>query len=370
MAAITLKNIRCADREGTFDLTVPDREFVVLTGPAGAGASQIVRLIAGLEEVSDGDILFDDRRLNDVAAKDRDIAFLSHDYRPYPRMSVFENLAIALERRKFADSEIKKRVAAVAETLGLQGELEANAESLPPEKQRFVGLARTMVRQPKVYLFDEPFAGLARTAAARARAAIAALRQRSSATIFYATSDPAEALAFGARTVVIEAQGVEQDAAAQTILEAPAKLNVAKFFGDPPMNLVQGALKRERDHVIFREKGDGTITVRWPAADWTHGQEVGDGPVTLGFHAHAVEIASSSDSAGRSPNIFRALVERAEAKGAGTDLYLRTGEHDLVCRSHRWGASDEARHRFEFEIDLAKTRLFDGTSGRLITPGA
>ena len=198
MSAVTLKNI------GGVDLTIRDREFVVLTGPAGCGSSAIIRLIAGLAEISQGEILFDERRINDVPPKDRDVALLSHDYTPYPGMTVSENLAIGLERRKFASAEIKKRVAAVAETLGLQDQLSAKPQSLSPEQQRFVGLARAMVRQPKVYLFDEPFADLEPAAASRGRAAIAALRLRSSSTIVYSTSDPAEALAFGARTVILE----------------------------------------------------------------------------------------------------------------------------------------------------------------------
>lgn len=369
MATITLKNLRGGYLEAAFGLTVADREFVVLTGAAGSGASQIVRLIAGLEEISEGEILFDDQRVNEVPAKDRDVAFLSRDYTPYPRMCVSENLAIALERRKFADTEIKKRVAAVAETLDLQVDLEGKPESLSPEKQRFLGLARTMARQPKVFLFDEPFAGLDRGASARGRAAIAALRQRSSATILYATSDPAEALGFGARTIIIDAGSVQQDGDASTIFEAPADLSVARFFGDPAMNLVQGNLKRERDSVVFREKGDGTITIRWPAGDSKNPQELSDGPVMLGFHVHAVDLASRSGTSGRSDSVFRALVDRAEPKGAATDVYLRTGEHELICRSRRWGASHQAGHRFEFEIDLARTRLFDGISGRLLTAG-
>jgi multiple sugar transport system ATP-binding protein len=361
MATITLKNLR------GIDLTIRDREFVVLTGPAGCGSSAIVRLIAGLEEDSHGEILFDDRRIDDVPPKDRDIALLSHDYTPYPATSVYENLAIGLERRKFADSEIKKRVAAVAETLGLQEHLAAKPASLSAEQQRFVGLARAMVRQPKVFLFDEPFAKLDRAAEARGRSAIAELRQRSSATILFATSDPAEALAFGARTVVIDAGVVQQDAEAQTIFQAPANLVVAKIFGDPPMNLVKGTLKQERDAVIFREAGDGTIAVRWPAARFAGGTEFG-GPVVLGFHPHAVDIASASGA--RSASVFRALVERAEPKGAGTDLYLRTGEHDLVCRSQRWDSAAQAGHRFEFEIEPEKAHLFDASSGRLLTPQA
>lgn len=358
MATVILRNVRGVD------LTIRDREFVVLTGPAGCGS--IIRRIAGLEKASDGEILFDDRRIDDIPARDRDTALLARNYTPYPAMSVYENLAIGLERRKFAESEIKKRVAAVAEELGLQAELQAKPKSLSPEQQRRVGLARAMVRQPKVYLFDEPFAQLDRAAAARGRTAIAALRQRSSATILYATSDPAEALSLGARTVIIDGGIIQQDANAQTIFDAPANLMVAKFLGDPPMNLVQGALKQERDAIIFREGGDGTIAVRWPASNFKDETELGGGgPVVLGFHPHSFDVATSSGD--RSAPVFRALVERAEPRGAGTDLYLRTGEHELVCRSTRWGETDRAGHRFEFEIDPARTHLFDAGSGRVLT---
>jgi multiple sugar transport system ATP-binding protein len=355
MATVRLRNVRGVD------LNIGDREFVVLTGPAGC--SNILRLIAGLEDTPDSEILFDDKRINDIPARDRDVALLGHDYTPYPAMSVYENLAVALERRKFAESEIKKRVNAVAGELGLQNELQAKPKTLSAEQKRRVGLARALVRQPKVYLFDEPFAQLDRATAARGRSAIATLRQRSSATILYATSDPAEALGFGARTVIVDAGIIQQDADAQTILEAPANLTVAKFFGDPPMNLVQGALKQERDAVVFREAGDGTITVRWPASAF--GDGVTEEPVVLGFHPHAFDLASASPD--RAAPVFRALVDRAERSGAGADLYLRTGEHELVCRSRRWGGATEAGHRFEFEIEPARTNLFYSSSGQMFT---
>lgn len=354
MSAVTLKNI------GGVDLTIRDREFVVFAGPAGCGNSAIVRLIAGLAENAQGDILFDERRINDLPPKDRDVAFLSHDYASYPGMTVSENLAIGLERRKFASAEIKKRVAAVAETLGLQDQLSAKPKSLSPEQQRLVGLARAMVRQPKVYLFDEPFANLDPAAAGRGRAAIAALRLRSSSTILYSTSDPVDALALGARTVILKDGVVQQDADAQAIFDEPANLFVAEFFGDPPMNLAQGTLKQERDAVAFSEAGDGTIAIRWPASRFTGVKELAAGPVVLGFRPQDVEIAAAPEG---SSNAFRALVDRAEPKGAETDLYLRTGAHELICRSRRWAGQGEAGHRFQFAIDPGKTHLFNAVSG-------
>ncbi len=357
MSAVRLKNIDGAD------LTIRDREFVVLTGPTGCGSSALIRMIAGLAEISQGDLLFDERRINDASPQDRDVSLLTHDYAPYPGMTVSENLAIGLQRRKFARSEIEKRIAAIAETLGFQDQLSAKPQSLSREQQRFVGLARAMVRQPKVYLFDEPFAGLDPAAVNRGRAAIAALRLRSSSTILYSTSDPAEALAFGARTVILRDSGVQQDADAKAIFDEPANLFVAKFFGDPPMNLVHGSLKQERDAVVFSEVGDGTIAIRWPASRFRGGKAPADGPVVLGFRPQAVEIAAATGERNLSLGAFRALVDRAEPRGTETDLYIRTGSHGLICRSRRWAEQAEGGHRFQFEIELQKTHLFDAASG-------
>jgi multiple sugar transport system ATP-binding protein len=358
MAAVTFKSI------GGIDLTIRDREFVVLTGPPGSGASSIVRLIAGLSEVVQGEIFFDERHVNDLLPKDRDVALLSHDYTPYPGMSVYENLAIGLEQRKFASAEIRKRVASVAETLGLQNELAASPGSLSAEQQRLVGLARVMVRQPKVCLFDEPFANLGQIAASRGRAAIAELRQRASATILYATSDSTEALALDARTILIDAGAVQQDAAAQAIFDDPENVFVAKFFGDLPMNLVEGTIKQERDAVTFAETGDGTIRIRLPASRFPRAKELVGQPAILGFRADAVEIVASPEEGARSSAGFRALVERSEPKGSETELYLRTGAHELVSRSGRWAGQGGGGHRFQFEIELEKAHLFDAVSGR------
>jgi multiple sugar transport system ATP-binding protein len=363
MAAVTLKNV------GGVDLTIHDREFVVLTSPGDGTGSVIVRSIAGLTDVSQGDILFDERRVNDVPPQDRDVAFLSYEYTPYPDMSVYDNLAIGLERRKFASAEIKKRITAVAETFGLQEQLSASPKSLSVDEQRFVGLARAMVRQPKVYLFDEPFKNLETTATRRGRTAIAQLRQRSSATILYATTDPMEAFALNARTVVLENGVVQQDADAPAIFDEPANLFVAKSFGDPPMNLVAGTVKPERDGLIFSETGDGTIAVHLPVSGFPNASEFAGRPVILGFRPDAVEIANPVETGKGSGTSFRALVDRVEPKGAETDLYLRTGAHELICRSRRWAGQGDGGHRFQFEIDLEKAHLFDAASGRRFTQG-
>jgi multiple sugar transport system ATP-binding protein len=360
MANLVLKKVGGSGFKGGLDLTIADREFVVLTGPHAQESSSIVRLVAGLADAPEGEILFDDRRINDLAPKDRDIAFLAHDYEPYPRLSVYENLAIGLKRRQFAETEIRKRIASVAEALQIQNRLEASARALLPAERPFLGLARVMVRQPRVYLFDRPFANLRPLEASRARAAVAALQQRSSATIIYATSDPAEALSLGARTVVIAGGTVQQDADAQTVYDSPANLTVAKFWGEPPMNLVQGTVKRERDGLVFVEAGEGTISVDLSGQCFDGAADLAGRAAVLGFRAESVEIASSEGS-NRPALGFRAVVERAEARGEQTDLYLRTGAHELICRTVRW--EEGGGRRLQFVIDLEKASFFDAETG-------
>ena len=368
MANLSLKSVTAGAIKTGLDLAIRDREFAILTGPVGSGCSTIVRAIAGLDEVSQGEILFDDRGVNDIAPKDREVSLVAHDYTPYPRQSVFENLAIGLRRRNFADTEIRKRIAAVAAALGLEAQLQANPESLSAEQRCFVGLARTMVRQPKVYLFDEPFADLEPATTRRGRAEIVKLHQRSSATIVYATTDPAEALALGQRTVALVDGVVQQDGAAQSIYDAPANLAVAKFFGDPPMNLVAGTLKQERSALVFSEAGDGTIAIPLPLHRYPDAHNFVGKRVVLGFRPEDTEVDPSPETEKQAEASFRALVERAEPKGLETDLYLQTGAHPLIARSRRWIPVAEGGHRLRFAITLEKTHLFDPDTGRRLAP--
>jgi multiple sugar transport system ATP-binding protein len=356
MAGITLKNVPVG--QGALDLEIKDREFVVLTGPRGCGSSAILRMIAGLDPTSGGEILFGERRNNDVAPNARDLAFLAPDYAPYPNLSVYESLALGLEQRKFAEAEIRKRALAVVQILGLREPLERKPRGDREERQ-LIGLARAMVLQPKVFLFDEPFSGLDSPARSRGRAEIKKLHQRLPATMIYATHDPVEALAMGERTVVLDQGCVQQDGDAQAIYETPANLLVAGFAGSPAMNLVHGVLKQERDSVLFTEAGDGTIAIRLPISPEYSGKGM-----VLGIRPEDIEIAAAG--AERPATGFKALVDRIEPRGAETDLYLQTGGHDLVCRSQRWIDSGEGGRRFQFEINLEKTHFFDPISGHRI----
>jgi multiple sugar transport system ATP-binding protein len=368
MANVTLKNVTAGPIRNGLDLAIHDREFIVVAGPAGSGASTIVRLIAGLEDPSGGEISFDDRRVDGLPPKERDVAWLAHDYVPYPRLSAFENLAIGLRRRNFAETEIKKRIAGVAAALGLEAEFEMNPLSLRADQQRPVGLARAMARQPKVYLFDDAFVGLESEAARRGRTEVAKLHQRSFPTIIYATRFAAEALAFGQRTVVVADGMIQQDAPAQQIYDAPANLVVAKFFGDPPMNLVTGSVKQERNGLVFSEAGDGTISLQLSAHRFPQAKDFLNRHIVFGFRPEDVWTEDLAGSGKESGLGFRALIDRVEGRGAETDLFLQTGANALIAKSLR-PEQAQAGQRIQFRIALEKTHLFDAESGLRVPPG-
>jgi multiple sugar transport system ATP-binding protein len=184
--------------------------------------------------------------------------------------------------------------------------------------------------------------------------------------MIYATTDATEALALGARTVILDAGVIQQDGDAQSIFERPANIFVARFFGDQPMNLVQGTMKQERQGLTFSEAGDGTIALPLPASRFPQAHELVGQAVVLGFRPDAVETAQGLGG-GSSRASFRALVDNVELRGSETDLYLRTGAHKLVCRSRRWAALGEAGRRLQFEVELEKAHLFDAVSGRRLT---
>ena len=285
MASISLKTVT-GDGEGLnavrdLDLEIQDREFVVLVGPPNSGISRIVRIIAGLDEVSQGDIFIGDRRVNDVAPKDREIAMVPQSYLAYPRMSVSDSLAFALTLRKIPKAEIKKRVLAAAGLLVLQDLLERKPESLSGEQRQRVAIARAIALQPKAFLFDRALSTLETKTQARMRSEIVKLHMRLQVTMIYATHDPIEAMALGGRIIVVNEGGIEQEGTALSLYDQPANVFVAEFL-HPSMNLIQGSLKQDRDAVVFRESDGGTIEMRLPLSEFPGARDRAGGSVLLG----------------------------------------------------------------------------------------
>src|SRR5436190_12121238 len=374
MANVRLKNItKVRPGKNGRDITVinelsleiQDREFVVLVGPPRCGISTIFRMIAGLEDISKGEIFIGDRHINDLPPKDRDIAMVFQNYLPYPRMSVYDNLAFGLKQRKFSDAEIKKRLLAVAEILGLQELLEHKSNSLSGEQRQRLAIGRATALQPKVFLFDEPLANLEAKARRQMRNEIAKLHQRLQAMMIYGTHDSIEAMAMGGRIVVLNDGAIQQIGTARALYDGPENVFVAEFVGSSPMNLVRGTLKADRDGVLFSEVDDGTIEARLPIAERPALQAFLGKPVLLGIRPEQITTLESSKTE-RYSGSFPAIVDVVEATGDGTNSYLQTGAHRLICRNGRGLDTREAGHRGQFQLNLEKVCLFDPISGRRI----
>ncbi len=341
------------------NLEIADREFIVLVGPSGCGKSTTLRMIAGLEEISRGDVLIGDRRVNDVPPRDRDIAMVFQNYALYPHMSVYDNMAFGLKLRKFPKTEIKKRVLGAAAILGIEELLERKPKALSGGQRQRVALGRAIVRQPKVFLFDEPLSNLDAKMRVQMRTEITKLHQRLQATMIYVTHDQIEAMTMGDRIAVMDHGVVQQIDTPLSLYNEPANLFVAGFLGSPPMNFLEGTLKREREELIFQESEGGTIQARFSANERPGASGLVGKPVVFGIRPEDIEIVQSQAQTDTGRSTFKAVIDIVEPMGAETNLYLQTGAHTLVCRSPNLMDHAKAGHRMTFSMDPGKAHLFD-----------
>lgn len=237
------------------DLEITDGEFMVLVGPSGCGKSTALRMIAGLEEASSGDILIDDRVVNDVSPKDRDIAMVFQNYALYPHMSVYDNMAFGLKLRKFPREEIDKRVQEAAELLGIKHLLHRKPKELSGGQRQRVAMGRAIVRKPKVYLMDEPLSNLDAKMRVQMRAELQKLHQRLGVTTVYVTHDQTEAMTLGSRIVIMKDGIIQQINTPLHLYEYPANKFVAGFIGSPSMNFVTCTLQKDGDHLYVVSEG-------------------------------------------------------------------------------------------------------------------
>src|SRR5512136_826242 len=238
-------------------LRINDKEFVVLVGPSGCGKSTVLRMIAGLEEITQGSISIDGRVVNDVAPKDRDIAMVFQNYALYPHMTVFENLAFGLKLRKYPKPEIETRVKNAAKILAIDGYLDRKPKALSGGQRQRVALGRAIVRQPKVFLFDEPLSNLDANLRVQMRTEISRLHHQLQTTMIYVTHDQIEAMSMGDRIVVMRDGVVHQVDTPLNIYHHPVNRFVAGFIGSPTMNFLQGSLVRN-GQLLFRQDVTGT----------------------------------------------------------------------------------------------------------------
>jgi multiple sugar transport system ATP-binding protein len=259
MAEVTLKNISKVFDGGkavvqNVNIEIKDKEFVVLVGPSGCGKSTTLRMIAGLEEITEGEIFIDGKKVNDVSPKDRDIAMVFQNYALYPHMTVFENMAFGLKLRKFPKQEIKTRVTDAAKILGLEEFLDRKPKALSGGQRQRVALGRAIVRKPKVFLFDEPLSNLDAKLRVQMRTEISKLHHSLEATMIYVTHDQTEAMTMGDKIVILKDGVVNQIESPLNLYNFPSNKFVAGFIGSPSMNFISGQIINNNG-LTFKSEG-------------------------------------------------------------------------------------------------------------------
>ena len=325
MASVKLKNIYKKYPGGVtavndFNLDIADREFVVLVGPSGCGKSTTLRMVAGLEEITSGELLIDGKLVNDIAPKDRDIAMVFQNYALYPHMTVFENMAFGLKLRKTPKGEIKKRVAEAARILEIEHLLDRSIKALSGGQRQRVALGRAIVREPKVFLMDEPLSNLDAKLRAQMRTEIIKLHQKLQTTIIYVTHDQTEAMTMGSRIVVMKDGYIQQVDSPQLLYEKPVNMFVAGFIGSPQMNFINTRVEKTNGEVYLRI---GRWTIKLPEAKAKKLEEGGyiDKEVVMGIrsehvHDEAMYLEAYKDSQ------IESTIEVVELLGSESLLYM------------------------------------------------
>jgi multiple sugar transport system ATP-binding protein len=341
------------------DLTIEDREFMVLVGPSGCGKSTSLRMIAGLEEITGGTITIDGKVVNHVLPKDRDIAMVFQNYALYPHMSVYDNMAFGLKLRKFPKADIEARVKEAAGILGIENLLARRPKALSGGQRQRVAVGRAIVRKPKVFLFDEPLSNLDAKMRVSMRTEISKLHARLATTMIYVTHDQVEAMTMGDRICVMKDGNIMQVAEPLNLYNHPANMFVAGFIGSPPMNFLRGQLRAAAGGLQFVEDNSraAPVTIALDADLSRRAAKYVDKPVVFGIRP---EDVSDTVATGTSDPLRTATVkvEVSEPMGHETYLYLDTGAHSFIARVR---SSDRFENNQSIKVGfkLENAHLFD-----------
>ena len=344
------------------DMTVEirDKEFMVLVGPSGCGKSTALRMVAGLEEITDGRVYIGERVVNDVPPKDRDIAMVFQSYALYPHMTVYENLSFGLKLRKTPKPEIERRVREAARILGLETLLDRKPKALSGGQRQRVALGRAIVRQPKAFLMDEPLSNLDAKLRVQTRVEILKLHRRLETTFIYVTHDQVEAMTMGDRIVVLRDGVVQQVDTPQVLYEHPVNMFVAGFIGSPAMNFLPATIGADGSQAALR--GDGfelPIAERLlSGAGAQRGQEV-----ILGVRPEDIKDTRFTD--GNLPRV-PAKVEVVETMGSEIYTYLNIGNRTLTSRMDPRSADLEMGQTVQVAVDTSRLHLFDPKSEKAL----
>ena len=372
MATVSLKGIKkIYDNKVTavhdFNLEIADKEFIVLVGPSGCGKSTTLRMVAGLEDISEGDLLIGGKRMNDVEPKDRDIAMVFQNYALYPHMTVYENMAFALKLRKLPKDEIDKRVREAAEILDITQYLERKPKALSGGQRQRVAIGRAIVREPKVFLMDEPLSNLDAKLRNQMRAEIIKLRQRIDTTFVYVTHDQTEAMTLGDRIVIMKDGYIQQIGTPQEVFDHPANVFVAGFIGMPQMNFFDGQLVAE-DGKYSVKVMDAVMELSPEIQAQLKAQNIPSKAVMLGIRPEHVSFVPEAGA-----HCLTGTVDVSEMMGSEIHLHVNAGGRDVVLRvpttelasEHKSGFAYGDQVHFTFRSDLI--HLFDPeTEGNLL----
>ncbi len=343
-------------------IQIADGEFLVLVGPSGCGKSTTLRMVAGLETVTSGSIRIAERVVNDVAPKDRDIAMVFQSYALYPHMSVRKNLAFALRLRRLPSAEIDRRVSDAAELLGLTDMLDRRPAHLSGGQRQRVAVGRAIVREPAVYLFDEPLSNLDAKLRATMRTELKALHQRLRTTTIYVTHDQEEAMSLGDRIVVMDGGTVQQVGTPMDVYQRPSTRFVASFIGSPHMNFFEGTVRRRGEAWVFHERaGQGEaqqpIAVDLPASLSGRFTLSQDRPMTLGVRPQHFKPLKSATTPGFA--CVRTTVRSVDPLGEDADIVFQTPTNERAISRMKLDSEVRADDPLTLAVDPALVHLFE-----------
>ena len=381
MASISLRHIYKKYPGGVtavsdFNLEVKDKEFLVLVGPSGCGKSTTLRMIAGLEEITEGELFIGDRLVNDVAPKDRKIAMVFQNYALYPHMTVFENMAFGLKLNKTPKEEIKRRVEDAARVLDITHLLDRKPKALSGGQKQRVALGRAIVRHPAVFLLDEPLSNLDAKLRAAMRTELTKLHQRVQTTFVYVTHDQVEAMTMATRIVVMKDGLIQQVDTPQNLYDAPCNKFVAGFIGTPQMNFIDGRLEQKGEDLYFAfdrvtevnmKPQVEPVYVKLPAEKATNpdvkdyiGKEVIAGLRPECIHDDAASLELYADA------VVDTDVEVTELMGAEIYLYLKVGDEAKLTARVSSRSTSRAGDKIAVAFDASRIHLFDKDTERCI----
>jgi len=363
MARVSLRNICKSYSNGlqvvkNVNLEIADKEFMVLVGPSGCGKSTTLRMVAGLEEITEGQIFIDDVLVNDIPAKNRDIAMVFQNYALYPHMTIYDNLAFALKLRKYPKKEIDRRVNEAAEILSISNYLNRKPKELSGGERQRVAVGRAIVRKPKVFLFDEPLSNLDAKLRVQMRMELQKLHNRLQSTMIYVTHDQVEALTLGDRITVMNQGAIQQVDEPVILYENPSNQFVAGFIGSPPMNFLNGEISREGQDYFFSSRG---VKLRVLLSDYEKIQRYGKKKIRMGIRPEDIYDKLFAQDA-RSEFTLTATVDVVEPMGSEIYLYLNAGDSNFVVRVSN---QDTATTNQDVQVvfDMSKAHFFDPETG-------